>query len=176
VILLDRDGVLNHDRPDSVKSADDLVILPGVGRAVAALNRAGYTVLIVTNQAMIGRGVLTEDDVETIHDALRRRLSREGGSIAGFYVCPHRPDEGCDCRKPSPGLLLRAARDWGFDCAATWFVGDDVKDVEAGRAAGCRTALVLTGKGRKKRSHVPHVPAFDDLAAFVTWFLEGGEA
>jgi len=172
-ILLDRDGVLNRDRVDFVKSLDELVILPGAGKAVAALNRAGFTVLVVTNQSCIGRGILAADQVAAIHDELCRRLSSDGATIDGFYICPHAPADGCDCRKPAPGLLVRAAREWGFERSETWFVGDATRDVEAGQAAGCRAALVLTGKGRASHEEMPDVPAFEDLAAFVDWFVAG---
>ena len=175
-ILLDRDGVLNEDRVDFVKSLDELVILPGTGHAIAALNDAGFTVLVLSNQSCIGRGILTEDEVEAIHDELRQRLARYAATIDGFYICPHAPSDGCDCRKPAPGLLLQAAQEWGFDIAETWFVGDAARDVEAGRAAGCLTALVLTGKGRASHREMPDVPAFDDLGEFVSWLLAGDVA
>ena len=175
-ILLDRDGVLNEDRVDFVKSLDELVILPGTGHAVAALNDAGYTVLVVSNQSCVARGILTTDEVAAINDALRQRLARYAATIDGFYICPHDQDDRCDCRKPAPGLLLQAAQDWEFDLAETWLVGDAPRDIEAGRAAGCPTALVLTGKGRRSRPQLPDIPAFEDLAAFVRWLLAGDVA
>ena len=172
-IRLDRDGVINRDRPDSVESVDELVLLPGAAEAVAALNGAGYTVMVFTNQSCVGRGRITAEQLEEIHRELERRLAEAGATIDAFYVCTHTPEQGCDCRKPAPGLLLRAAREQGLEPARTWAVGDDVRDVETARAAGYRPALVLTGKGQRVRAQVPDVPAFDDLAAFVHALLRG---
>lgn len=172
-ILLDRDGVINRDRVDYVKSADELVMIDGAAAAVAALNAAGYTVLVVTNQSCVGKGLLSLAEVRNINQLLQEELRRAGGTVDGFYVCPHAPDHGCDCRKPAPGLFLQAAEDWGFDPAETWMVGDAPRDIEAGDAAGNKTALVLTGKGRRSRAKLPDTPAFENLAEFVRQLLGG---
>jgi len=170
-ILLDRDGVINRDRPDSVKSVDELVLLEGAAEAIARLNRAGYEVIIFTNQSCVGRGTVTLERLDEIHGELERRLAVAGATIDAYYVCPHAPEDRCDCRKPAPGLLLRATEERGFDPAATWAVGDAVRDIEATRAAGLRPALVLTGKGRRSRAEASDAPVFDDLAAFVDALL-----
>ncbi len=170
-ILLDRDGVLDRDRVDYVKNADELVMIDGVPEAVAALGAAGYTVLVVTNQSCVGKGILPMEGVRAIHELIQRELSVAGGRVDAFYICPHAPDHGCDCRKPAPGLMLQAQRDWGFDPAETWLVGDATRDILAGQAAGCRTALVRTGKGETSATELPDTPLYDDLPHFVRFLL-----
>ena len=147
-MLLDRDGVLNRDLPGSGPATlRELSLLPGADRAVALLSRAGYAVLVITNQAAVGRGQLSAPEPTRINDQLAAWIAAAGGRLDRFYVCPHAEQEGCPCRKPRPGLIEQAAREWGFAPAQTWFVGDAERDVAAARAAGCRPALVRTGKG-----------------------------
>jgi D-glycero-D-manno-heptose 1,7-bisphosphate phosphatase len=165
-VLLDRDGVINRDLPGSVRSASDFELLPGAGEAIAELNRKGYHVLVITNQACIGRGDLTAAGLEAIHEQLQQRLARLGGRIERFYVCPHVDEDNCDCRKPRAGLIERAHEDYGFERAATWMIGDSERDVEAALSAGCRAALVRTGKNMAG-VFCPDVPLFDDLAHFA---------
>jgi D-glycero-D-manno-heptose 1,7-bisphosphate phosphatase len=174
VVLVDRDGVLNVDLPHGVRAIAELAVERGAVEGVAALTRAGYTVLVITNQGAVGRGHLSPRDLAAINAELAARIADGGGAIAGFYVCPHSEADACACRKPKPGLLLQAAREWGFDPAATWFVGDAGRDVEAARAAGVRPALVYTGKGMREAPRHPEVPAFADLAAFAAHVVEQG--
>jgi D-glycero-D-manno-heptose 1,7-bisphosphate phosphatase len=175
VVLLDRDGVLNRDLPGSVTALRELSLEPGADQAVALLSRAGYAVLVITNQAAVGRGQLSPQELERINAQLASWISAAGGRIDRFYVCPHTEQEGCPCRKPRPGLIEQACSEWGFVRAQTWFVGDAERDVAAGRAAGCRPALVRSGKGRAAALHHPEVPLYDDLLAFAT-ALTGGVA
>lgn len=165
-VLLDRDGVINRDKPGSVRSVDDFELLPGAAGAIAELNRKGYHVLVVTNQACVGRGDLAMAGLEAIHQELRRQLKILGGRIDRFYVCPHVDEDACTCRKPLPGLIESARKDYRFDPAATWMVGDSSRDVEAARRAGCRAALVLTGKPLSDTRYTD-VPIYDDLAHFA---------
>jgi len=167
--------VLNRDRVNYVKSADELVMLDGAAAAVAALGAAGYAVLVVSNQSCVGKGVLPMAGVQAINRLIQDELRQEGGRVDGFYICPHAPDEGCDCRKPAPGLILRAQLDWGFDPAETWLVGDAPRDIFAGEAAGCRVALVRTGKGELSATELPDRPLFDDLSHFVRELLGEGD-
>ena len=167
VVLLDRDGVLNVDRPTGVRSLAELELEAGAAEGVALLARAGVTCLVVTNQALVGRGELSAAGLETINAELARRIAAGGGRISAWYVCTHRAEDACACRKPLPGLLQRAQRDWGFAPARTWFVGDAARDVAAARAAGCRPALVATGKGADSARALPDVPLFADLPAFA---------
>jgi D-glycero-D-manno-heptose 1,7-bisphosphate phosphatase len=167
-VLLDRDGVLNVDRPDYVLSIDQLQLERGAAAGVAALTAAGFRLLVITNQACVGKGLITQAQLDAIHAEMISRLAATGGRIDGLYLCPHRDGEGCRCRKPLPGLIEQAQREHGFDPADTWLVGDAGRDLEAAHAAGCRAALVRTGKG--SRTVAPQgVPVFDDLPAFAAW-------
>jgi D-glycero-D-manno-heptose 1,7-bisphosphate phosphatase len=176
LVCLDRDGVLNEDRDDYIKSVAEFVMLPGAAEAVARLNRAGYPVVVITNQSPVGRGLITPDTLEAIHTELRRCLSAAGAKLAKIYHCPHHPDDHCLCRKPQPGMLLEATCDFGVDPAEIVFIGDTQGDMEAGYAAGCRTVLVRTGKGAEADvSTWPVQPdaVVADLSAAVDWILEG---
>ena len=164
VVLLDRDGVLNVDRSGSVTSLADLEVAPGAVEGAAMLRDDGCALVVVSNQACVGRGQLSPAGLRAINEELNRRL---GDSIAAWYVCAHAPEEGCACRKPAPGLLDRARRAWGFEPAFTWFVGDDGRDVEAALGCGCRPALVRTEKGTAAARGWPDVPVFADLRDFA---------
>lgn len=148
VVFLDRDGVINRDSPDYIKSLAEFECLPGSLAALGRLARSGFTLIVVTNQSALGRGLLTPAGLEEIHAALRRGAARHGAAIREFLVCPHRPEEGCPCRKPRPGLIQEASRRLGIDLASAAIVGDSAKDIRCGRAAGVGTAvLVRTGNG-----------------------------
>lgn len=168
VVLLDRDGVLNIDRSGSVKGLEELEVLPRAPEATAALRDAGFRLLVITNQAVVGRGELGLDTLHVINSELDRRL---GNTLHGFYVCPHTPDVGCACRKPGTLLIEQANIAWPFDPEQTWFVVDADRDIEAATRAGVRPALVRTGKGAATEPSYPDVPVWDDLAAFTTWLL-----
>lgn len=145
VVLLDRDGVINRNRDDYVKNADELAFLPGALEGLAKLKEAGATTVVISNQAGVGRGLIAADDFKRINERIREAVRDHGGEIAGFYYCLHRKDENCECRKPKTGLFLQASSELGFDLHGAFFVGDSESDIEAGRKAGCRTVLVLTG-------------------------------
>ena len=149
VVFLDRDGVICRDRADYVKSWEEFRFIPGVKAALRALREAGITVLIITNQSVINRGIVTREALDSLHRRMIRDIARAGGEISGIYYCPHRPDEGCDCRKPGTALLKQAARDHRLNLKKCVFVGDTLKDLEAGKGVGCRTILVQTGQGRE---------------------------
>ena len=147
-MFLDRDGVINENVDgDYVRSWEGLRILPGALEAIAELTRAGYPIVIVTNQQGVGKGLMAVSDVEEIHRRLVEEIERAGGRVAAVRYCPHLAEEGCACRKPKPGLLVRAAEELGLDLARSVFVGDAVSDVQAARTAGCRPILVRTGRG-----------------------------
>ena len=145
-VFLDRDGVINENREDYVKSLDELKFLPGSVEAISRLTTAGFRVIVVSNQQGVGRGLIRHETLDQINKALLDELASVGSSISGIYYCPHLKEEDCACRKPKPGLLLRAAAELGFDVTRSVFVGDSTGDIEAGRAAGCQTILVLSGK------------------------------
>ena len=165
-VLLDRDGVINEDRPDSVVSRSEFVLLPHAPEAIAKLNQKGYRVLVVTNQACVGRGELAADELERIHESMLRDVRAVGGDIECIFVCPHTDEDECDCRKPRPGMLTKAQRDFGFDPSQTWMIGDTDRDVAAAIAAGLRPALVRTD-GDPAYVGSDGVPIFNDLMHFA---------
>lgn len=175
-VFLDRDGVINRDSPDYVTSWEAFAFLPGSLEALVRLSRAGCRVIVVTNQSAVGRGLMPAATLEDMHRRLREAVASRGGRIDDILHCPHRPTDGCDCRKPAPGLLREACRRHGIDLAASVLIGDSAKDVQAARRAGCgRAVLVLSGLGDARPQLqalglVPdHVAA--DLAAAVDWLL-----
>ncbi len=173
--FLDRDGTIIEEA-DYLSDPSRLRLLPGAAEGIGLLNRAGIQVILVTNQAGIGRGYFTRDVVETIHTRLHNELAAEEAHLDGTYYCPHHPSDGCSCRKPNPGLLLQAAREHRIDLSGSVMVGDKRSDLEAGRAVGCRTVLVLTGYGPESLQTLGesgHSPdgIVADLHEAVTWFL-----
>lgn len=161
--------MLNRDRSDSVRHLDELEVEPGAPEATRRLREAGYELLVLTNQSAVGRGLLDLATLHEIHEELDRRL---GGTLSGFYVCPHTPEDECACRKPGIALVEQACIAVPFVREQTWFVVDAARDVEAARRAGCRPALVRTGKGRATEELVRDVPVHDHLLAFATWLLD----
>jgi len=141
-VFLDRDGVLVRNRSDYVKGWHEVEIVPGAFAALARLRTAGARILVATNQSAVGRGIVRRETVDDIHDRLARIARAHGGPIDGFFVCPHRPEDGCECRKPKPGLLMQAQRERGLDLSAAFMVGDQASDALAALAAGC-TPIVL---------------------------------
>ena len=166
VILLDRDGVINRDLPTSVLSREQFEMLAPSPAAIALLNRKGYRIAVVTNQACVGRGELSGDELDRIHQMMREQVAEAGGHIDAIYVCPHTDDDRCDCRKPRTGLIDRARDELGFVPEHTWMVGDDLRDVEAARAAGCRPAVVHSGKLRADQTPAD-VASYRDLMDFA---------
>ncbi len=147
VVFLDRDGTLNRDDGGYLADPDGLVLLPGAAEAVAALNAAGVKAVVLTNQSGVGRGLVPPDALRRVHARLIARLAGRGAALDGIYVCPHRPEEACACRKPGIELALRAARELGVDPSRSAMIGDKAVDVELGRRLGGRSVLVLTGEG-----------------------------
>lgn len=176
LVILDRDGVINEERVDFIRSANQWIPLPGSIRAIARLCAAGLSVAVATNQSGIGRGLMSLKDLERIHDKLRHAVRQAGGELAGIFFCPHLPNERCHCRKPLPGLLEQIEEALGFSVAGEYMVGDSLRDLEAARAAGALPVLVRTGFGtgtERQPGADRAVGVFDDLGAFTDWFLEG---
>lgn len=144
--FLDRDGVLNRRAPpgDYVKSVAEFVWLAGAREGVRRLNDEGWLVLVVTNQRGIARGLYSTADVLEIHARAQRELQEIGAHVDGFYFCPHGDEDRCACRKPQPGLILRAAQEWNVDLATSFLIGDDARDVEAARRAGVRARQIAS--------------------------------
>jgi len=176
-VFLDRDGVICRNRPDHVKSWDEFAFLPYALDSLAHLVDLNMPIIVVTNQAVINRGIVTAETVEKIHRRMVAEIERTGGRIDGVYYCPHRPDEHCDCRKPQPGLLRHAAADLGIELEGSYLVGDAWTDIQAGLAVGCTPFLVLTGRGlRQARQALSEGPGrfrvVRDLSEAVATILE----
>lgn len=179
IIILDRDGVINYDSDDYIKSVDEFVPIPGSLQAITRLNRAGYHVYVATNQSGIARGYYDEHTLQLMHDKLARLLDEQGGTLDGIFYCPHGPDDNCDCRKPLTGLLDRIAHVTGQSLEGVTVVGDSLRDIQSARAVGARPCLVKTGKGQRtldKGEGLEGVPVYDDLAQCVDALLAGEEA
>lgn len=167
-VFLDRDGTLAED-VGYCRRPEDFWLFPYAAKAVAQLNRLGHKVIVVTNQSGIARGFLSEDDLAAIHDKMYRALAAGGATVDALYYCPHHPDNGCQCRKPAPGLLLRAAEVMGLDLAKSYVVGDREADVLLGRAVGCRTILVETGPTPFPENGAPPNYRAPTLLEAVNW-------
>ena len=170
MIILDRDGVINQDSDDYIKSVDEWTAIPGSLEAISRLKKAGYLVTVASNQSGVSRGLFSESDLQKIHDKLEKQLASRGTKIDGIFYCPHGPRENCICRKPKPGLFLQIARQFDIKLSETPFVGDNIGDVKAAQMANAKPILVRTGKGEYVMQHYPetvNVPVYDDLAHFV---------
>ena len=171
LVILDRDGVINRDSKDFVKSAAEWLPLPGSIDAIAALSAAGYTVAVASNQSGLARGLFDDAALDAMHAKLRALVESAGGRIDHIVVCPHGPDDGCDCRKPEPGLYRQIAEHFDTGLDGVPVVGDSIRDLEAAVAAGAKPILVRTGNGEKSEGllhgKLEAVPVFEDLAAFA---------
>ena len=141
-IFLDRDGVINIERKDYVKSIKEFVLIDGVFEAIKSIKDKGYLVIIITNQSVINRKIINEKDLEKIHSHLLKQAERQNVKIDGIYFCPHRPDENCECRKPKPGMILKAAQEFQIDLKKSIMIGDSDTDIESAQQAGCDGILV----------------------------------
>jgi len=177
VVYLDRDGVINRDSPAYIKSWDEFEFLPGSLEALKQLNQNGFTTIIITNQSAIGRQMITRETLEGMHRRMSAAIQSHGGRIEDIFYCPHRPDEGCDCRKPKTGLIDQARRKYSIIQSGAMMVGDSSKDIECARNAGCRAAiLVKTGNGRQAENQlrdrkIPIDYLAEDLLDAVNWII-----
>ncbi|SCZ65215.1 D-glycero-beta-D-manno-heptose 1,7-bisphosphate 7-phosphatase [Thiohalomonas denitrificans] len=179
LVILDRDGVINEDSDDYVKSPEEFNLIRGSAEAIARLNQSGYRVAVATNQSGIARDYFNVDALNRMHSKLRRELGKVGGEIELIAYCPHGPDDACACRKPEAGLLKEIGERMGVDLEGVPAIGDSLRDLQAARAVGARPILVKTGKGQRTlesaiETDLEGVTVFDDLAAAVTAILEEG--
>lgn len=149
-VFIDRDGVICRNRTDHVKSWEEFVFLPGAKEALVRLSSTDFLIIVITNQAIVNRGIVPAEVVEGIHHRMVQEVVAVGGRIDRVVYCPHRPDENCSCRKPQPGMLLQTAQEMGIDLTHSWLIGDAWSDMVAARRAGCGRYLVLTGRGRRE--------------------------
>jgi D-glycero-D-manno-heptose 1,7-bisphosphate phosphatase len=173
LVIIDRDGVINEDSVDFIKSVAEWRPIEGSLEAIADLHRAGWAVAVVTNQSGVGRGLYTEATLGEIHEHMRKRVRAAGGDLAGVFYCPHLPDAGCECRKPLPGMFRALERELGLSVEGAPYIGDRLSDVEAAEAVGARPMLVRTGTGAATEAllEARRVPVFDDLAAAARTLL-----
>jgi D-glycero-D-manno-heptose 1,7-bisphosphate phosphatase len=175
LVILDRDGTINEDRDDYVKSPDEWVPLPGSLEAIARLNHAGWHVVVATNQSGLGRGLFEMSTLNAMHLKMNHLLAQQGGRIDAVFFCPHAPEDNCRCRKPLPGLFEQIGLRYGIDLTQVNAVGDTLRDLQAASAVGCKPHLVRTGKSAELEDgglhylteQVPGLQVHADLAAFT---------
>ena len=179
VVFLDRDGVINRDSPDFIKSWSEFEFLPGSLQALVELTRAGFEIILITNQSAVNRGLISEANLHRLHDRMRAAVESRGGRIRDIFYCPHLPEERCSCRKPLPAMIERACRKYGLDPQNTTMVGDSAKDILCAQNAGCgRAVLVQTGNGRAalpelQAQNVPVAYLAENLADAAGWIIGG---
>ncbi|MCB1754728.1 MAG: D-glycero-beta-D-manno-heptose 1,7-bisphosphate 7-phosphatase [Gammaproteobacteria bacterium] len=179
LIILDRDGVINQDSDEYIKSVDEWIPLPGSIDAIARLTQAGYTVVVVTNQSGLARGLFDISELHAIHSKMHDTVNKAGGRIDAVLFCPHGPGDDCKCRKPKPGMLHSVMERLNRDLAGVPVVGDSLRDLQAAMAVGAMPVLVLTGKGARTLENnmglEENIAVYDDLATFVENLLEEGK-
>jgi len=177
LLILDRDGVINHDSDAYIKSVEEWIPIPGSIEAIAQLSKAGWTVAVATNQSGIARGYYDIATLDAMHARFRELVAEQGGEVGLIVYCPHGPDEGCDCRKPKPGMLKAIADHYAVDLAGIWFVGDSKGDLKAALAVDSQPVLVKTGKGLQTMNDPlpPGTLIFDDLAAVAAELIHTGK-
>jgi D-glycero-D-manno-heptose 1,7-bisphosphate phosphatase len=173
LIILDRDGVINEDSAEYIKSPQEWIAIPGSLDAIAKLNRADHKVVVATNQSGVGRGLYDEETLARIHEKMQNELSKVSGHIDGIFYCPHKPEDNCSCRKPKPGLFFQIAAQFPTDFSDAIAIGDTLRDLEAAQAVGCKAFLVKTGNGLLTLENKPQLknPVFENLAAAVEFIL-----
>jgi len=179
VIVLDRDGVINHDSDAYIKSAEEWNPIDGSLEAIARLNHGGYTVVVATNQSGLARGYFDIEALAAMHKKMDTLLAKVGGRVDAVFYCPHEPGDACDCRKPKPGMLLEIGQRFNVSLEEVIFIGDSVSDLKTASNAHAKAILVRTGKGLKAEKLLAAeckqkdlVPVYDDLAAAVTAILQ----
>ncbi len=177
IVFLDRDGVINQDSPDYIKNWSEFKFLPGSVAAIRNLTANGFDIMIITNQSVINRNMVSTECLEDIFTRMKREITSNGGEIKDIFYCPHLPDEGCNCRKPKPGLIELAQKKYGFRITPSYMVGDSAKDIECAINAGCPySILVKTGNGvvaekilAEKNIYPYHI--VDNLNAAADWII-----
>jgi D-glycero-D-manno-heptose 1,7-bisphosphate phosphatase len=172
-VLIDRDGVLNHESDQFIKSPEEWLPIEGSLEAIALLNQHGYKVAIITNQSGLARGLFDQSTLDKIHAKMHRLAADKGGKIDGIYLCPHGPDDGCACRKPKPGLLKSFAAEKKVDLHGIAFIGDSLRDIQAAQAVNAKPMLVKTGRGQETLDYNPHlnIPVFENLYGAANYLV-----
>ena len=175
-VFIDRDGVINQNRTDHVKNWAEFEFIPTAIQALVSLSQHGFQILVVTNQAVINRGLVRREIVEEINWRMMDIIDRQGGKITACLYCPHRPEENCNCRKPKPGLFYQGRQKYGAALSGDYLIGDHTNDIEAGRKAGCLSGLVLTGRGKEAWNSMPEMlrtelPVWSDISSAASWII-----
>jgi D-glycero-D-manno-heptose 1,7-bisphosphate phosphatase len=168
LVILDRDGVINHDSAEYIKSSDEWIAIDGSIDAIARLYRAGFTVVVATNQSGLARGKFDLDDLEAMHEKLTQLVEEQGAELGAIFYCPHHPDDKCKCRKPMPGMVDAIEAEFNISAEGFYFVGDSLRDLQAAKSKGCRPILVKTGNGEKTLSQLADVNLQTDLPQMST--------
>lgn len=176
-VFIDRDGVINHDSPDYIKSCDEFRFISGSREAFRLLNTNGLPAIIITNQSAVGRNMISREGLQAIFSKMKTGIEASGGAIRDIFFCPHHPDDKCECRKPKPGMILNAAQKYTIDLSSSCMIGDSVKDILCAKNAGCRLSiLVRTGNGLSAEKELAgtriepdHIA--DNLLDAVTWII-----
>jgi D-glycero-D-manno-heptose 1,7-bisphosphate phosphatase len=177
LIILDRDGVINHDSDAYIKSEEEWIPIDGSLEAIARLNHSGYTVVVASNQSGLARGYFDIETLSSMHRKMDDMLLKVGGQVDAVFYCPHGPDDGCGCRKPKPGMLLDIGQRFNVPLKDVTFIGDSIADIKAASNANAQSMLVRTGKGVKaekilKAEGKDTIPVYDNLAAAVIAILQ----
>jgi D-glycero-D-manno-heptose 1,7-bisphosphate phosphatase len=176
LVILDRDGVINQDSDEFIKSVEEFVPISGSLEAIARLNQAGFQVVIASNQSGVARGLLDLATLEAIHQKLHQLLAAVGGHVDGIFYCPHGPDEDCDCRKPLPGLLKQIGEEFGVSLEGVPVIGDSLRDLQSAVAVGARPILVSTGKGERSLASLAEASSLDERLKAVPVYRDLAEA
>ena len=174
LIILDRDGVINEDSDNYVRSVDEWIPIPGSIEAIAKLSKAGFKIAVATNQSGLARGFFTLDTLTAMHKKMTSLVVSLGGEIHSIKFCPHGPDDNCRCRKPLPGLIIQIEDELNLPSQDAWLIGDSLRDLQAAREAGCKPILVKTGKGERTLAQgkgLQDIPIYNNLAEFADSLL-----
>lgn len=174
VVFLDRDGTISKDSPNHIKSWDEVHFFPNSKQAIKLLNDNGFNIIIITNQSVIARGMVTVEELDNIHNKMIDELEEYGCKIHKIYYCPHHPDDGCGCRKPQPGLLIKAAQENDIDTSKCYMVGDRIMDVEAGKKVNCKTIFIKSNYGMDELKNSIKKPDYiaRDLLDASKWIIK----
>lgn len=171
LVILDRDGVINRESDAYIKTPEEWIPIPGSLAAIGRLTKAGFTVVVASNQSGLGRGLFDQQALNAIHARMQAELAKAGGRLDGIYYCPHKPEVHCDCRKPKTGLFQQIAAHYRMDMRGVPAIGDSARDLAAAKAAGARPILVKTGRGLETLKQMPDVEVYADLAAAADHLL-----
>ena len=175
LVILDRDGVINYDSDEYIKSPNEWQPIPGSLEAIARLNQAGFRIVVITNQSGLARSLFTLNDLHKIHQKMHKQLFEAGGMIEAIFFCPHKPEDNCNCRKPRPGLFHEMSKRLGIPLTDIPAIGVSLRDLQAANAVGAAPILVLTGKGQQTLNDMKalnDIPVYDDLASVVDSLLK----